>query len=132
MHALTQAAFQDQAGLTPPSGALRETESSVREDLALEGGLIAFLNERPVGALRYRFDAGRAFVRRVAVDPELQRQGFGRDLMAAAEEALRRRGHAALYLRVRKQLPGNIAFYEKLGYRPVEDGGYWLQLGKKL
>lgn len=132
MHALTQAAFQDQFTLQPPSGALRETESSVREDLALAGGLIAFLGRRPVGALRYRFEGGRAFVRRVAIDPGLQRRGFGRDLMAAAEAELRKRGHRALYLRVRKALPGNLAFYDKLGYRPVEEGGYWLQLGKKL
>jgi tRNA threonylcarbamoyladenosine biosynthesis protein TsaE len=132
VHALTQAAFKDQGRLAPPSGALRETESSVREDLAVHGGLIAFLDGRPAGCLRFRFDGGRAFVRRVAVDPALQRRGFGRDLMAAAEEELRKRGQRAVYLRVRKALPGNLAFYERLGYRPVEDGGYWLQLGKKL
>lgn len=132
MHELTQAAFAAYASLSPPSSALRESLSSVREDLATAGGLLAFLDGRPVGSLRFSFDGGRAFVRRVAVLPSLQRRGFGRDLMAAAESELRGRGHRAVYLGVRKALAGNLAFYEKLGYQVVEDRGYWLQLGKKL
>jgi tRNA threonylcarbamoyladenosine biosynthesis protein TsaE len=129
---LTQAAFADQRRLQPPSGALRETEGSVREDLAFSGGLIAFLEGNPVAALRYRFEGGRAFIRRVAVEPGRQRRGLGRDLMAAAHADLERRGHRAAYVGVRKVMRANLDFYEKMGYRPVEDRGYFVVLGRKL
>jgi tRNA threonylcarbamoyladenosine biosynthesis protein TsaE len=118
--------------LEPPSGALRETEGSVREDLGFSGGLIALFDGKPVAALRYRFEGGRAFIRRVAVEPARQRHGLGRDLMAAAHADLARRGHRAAYVGVRKALPANLAFYEKLGYRPVEDRGNFWVLGRKL
>jgi tRNA threonylcarbamoyladenosine biosynthesis protein TsaE len=129
---LTQLAFAGQRSLEPPSGALRETEGSVREDLAFSGGLIAHLDGKPVAALRYRFEGGRVFIRRVAVEPGRQRRGLGRDLMAAAHLDLTRRGHRAVYVGVRKALTANLAFYEKLGYTPVEDRGNFWVLGRKL
>jgi hypothetical protein len=52
--------------------------------------------------------------------------------MAAAHSELKKRGHAAAYVGVRKALPGNLAFYEALGYRPVEDRGYFAVLGRPL
>jgi hypothetical protein len=52
--------------------------------------------------------------------------------MAAAHADLERRGHRAVYVGVRKALADNLAFYDKLGYRPVEERGYFVVLGRKL
>jgi ribosomal protein S18 acetylase RimI-like enzyme len=61
-------------------------------------------------------DGHRGWVYYVAVDPEHQKKGFGRAIMNAAEDWLRRAGIEKLQLLVR---PGNeavSAFYESIGY----------------
>jgi GNAT superfamily N-acetyltransferase len=138
IHRLTQAAFGSYRDLDPPSGALRESVLDVIEDLMAGGGAIAESEGRSVGCLRWRLAQGGDFhVRRVAIEPELQRQGIGRALMAWAEQEARRRGCEAVAVGVRTALPGNLAFYRALGYGVVGErrhDGYdrttWLALRK--
>ena len=118
---MTQAAFGGYGWLTPPSGAIDETEDDVRRDLAAHGGALARLAGAPVGALRLVAEPRHLHVRRVAVDPGHQGQGVGRELMLWAERHAREHGFAEVRLGVRSQLPGNRAFYEKLGYRVVRE-----------
>ncbi len=140
VHRLTQAAFERHRTLDPPSGAGRESLEHVREDLVAGGGAIAELDERAVGCLRWTVaPSGDLHVRRVAVEPGLQRGGLGRELMAWAEEEARRRGCGAVSVGVRVALPGNLAFYRSLGYEVVGENrhdGYeqptWLSLRKRL
>jgi GNAT superfamily N-acetyltransferase len=116
-HRLTQAAFAAYQQLDPPSGAVRESARRVTDDLSAGGGAIAELDGRPVGCLRWQVATNGDFhVRRVAVEPELQRHGIGRALMAWAEREARRRGCKAVSVGVRLALPGNLAFYRELGY----------------
>lgn len=56
----------------------------------------------------------------VAVRPERQRQGLGRDLVAYAEVEARRRGFAELRLYTHRTMTENIALYTRLGF--VEPG----------
>ena len=138
VHRLTQTAFAKYGDLDPPSGALRESLTTVVDDLTAGGGAIAELESRPVGCLRWRLAPNGDFhVRRVAVEPELQRRGIGRALMARAEQEARRRGCEAVSVGVRTALPGNLAFYRRLGYDLVGEhrhDGYdrttWLALRK--
>jgi predicted N-acetyltransferase YhbS len=75
----------------------------------------------------------------VAVVPDLQKRGVGRALMEWAEAEARRRGCATVTVGVRLALPGNRAFYRRLGYAPVTEhshDGYdqptWLAMAKTL
>ena len=61
-------------------------------------------------------DGHRGWVYYVAVDPDHQRQNFGRLIMAAAEDWLRVRGIEKLQLLVRGDNIQVNAFYESLGY----------------
>jgi ribosomal protein S18 acetylase RimI-like enzyme/glutaredoxin len=121
VHRLTQLAFGGYGWLTPPSGALAETEDDVRRDLQLRGGALARMAGAAVGALRLRFEPKALWVRRVAVDPAHQGHGVGRELMRWAEQQAAEQGLAEVRLGVREQLPGNRAFYEKLGYRVIQE-----------
>jgi GNAT superfamily N-acetyltransferase len=121
VHRLTQAAFAEQASLDPPSGAGRESPDSVRADLAAGGGAIAWLDGSPVGCLRFQGVGGHLVVRRVAVPPDLRGRGIGRSLMAWAEAEAARRGAAEVAVHVRLALPGNLAFYRRLGYAVVAE-----------
>ena len=140
VHRLTQVAFRRHRHLDPPSGAVRESVADVRHDLAAGGGAIAELGGRPVGCLRWRVAADGDFhVRRVAIEPTLQRRGVGRALMAWAEREAKRRGCEGISVGVRITLPGNLTFYRRLGYEVTGEhshDGYdhttWLGLQKRL
>jgi ribosomal protein S18 acetylase RimI-like enzyme len=140
IHALTRAAFAAYDRLDPPSGALRETAQRVAADLAAGGGAIAERDGRAVGCLRWQADEDcDLHVRRVAVLPELRRQGIGAALMAWAEQEAVRRGANGVTVGVRVALPRNLAFYRALGYEVLGErrhDGYdhttWLALRKPL
>lgn len=121
VHALTQAAFAGYEALDPPSGASRETVEAVRRDLEAAGGALAWLDSRPVGCLRFVVAADHLHVRRVAVTPELQGTGIGRALMAWAEAQAENRGLPRVTVGVRLSVPGNLAFYRRLGYEVVAE-----------
>lgn len=116
MHRLTQSAFADYGRLEPPSGAILETEASIRADLEAHGGAVALSDRMPVGCLRFERRPDHLHVRRVAVDPAHQGQGIGRALMEWIHDYARREGFAEVRVGVRVQLPGNRRFYECLGY----------------
>ena len=61
-------------------------------------------------------DGHRGWVYYVAVDPGHRHKGYGRVIMAAAEDWLRVRGIEKLQLMVRPDNAQVQAFYQKLGY----------------
>jgi ribosomal protein S18 acetylase RimI-like enzyme len=65
-------------------------------------------------------DGHRGWVYYVAVDPECHHKGYGRLMMAAAEDWLRARGIAKLQLMVRGDNAKVQAFYRSLGYLEQE------------
>jgi GNAT superfamily N-acetyltransferase len=113
---VTHAAFGEYGWLDPPSGALRESEESIRDDLGRSGGALAFLDGRAVGCLRFDREPGRLHVRRVAVDPSRQGHGVGTALMAWIHAYAHDQGYVEVRIGVRRQLPRNQRFYERLGY----------------
>ena len=118
---LTRLAFAPQTSLQPPSGALSETLETVRKDLELHGGALASNGVERVGALRLVRERDHLHVRRVAVDPAWQGRGAGRALMEWARGEAVSSGYRQLRLGVRSALPGNLAFYERLGYRVIAE-----------
>jgi GNAT superfamily N-acetyltransferase len=148
VHRLTLAAFAPYGSLDPPSGALQETLHQVQADLRPglrpdargAGAALALLEGRAVGCLRWEVTpAADLHVRRLAVEPALQGRGVGRALMAWAEREAAARGCAAVTLGVRVALPGNLAFYTKLGYVVTGEhrhAGYreptWLSMRKPV
>ena len=65
-------------------------------------------------------DGHRGWVYYVAVDPDRQGQDFGRAIMAAAEDWLRRQGVQKIMLMVRPDNTNVKAFYDRLGYETQE------------
>ena len=75
----------------------------------------------------------RGWVYYVAVDPDHRGKGFGRAMMNAAEDWLRKAGMAKLQLLVRSENTKVQAFYESIGYVAQERVMYakWLD-GRKM
>jgi ribosomal protein S18 acetylase RimI-like enzyme len=65
-------------------------------------------------------DGHRGWVYYVTVDPDHRFKGYGRAIMAAAEDWLRARGMEKLQLMVRADNAQVHAFYQSLGYFPQE------------
>lgn len=74
------------------------------------------------------FDGHRGWINYLAVAPERQRQGHGRQLMRAVEDALLALGCPKLNLQVRAGNAKAVAFYEALGYGQDE----LVSMGKRL
>lgn len=62
-------------------------------------------------------DWGARYVHRLAVHPELQRQGLGARLMDFAEDRARAEGATSIRLDTFSRNEGNQRFYEKRGYK---------------
>ena len=76
-------------------------------------------DERLYGVIVLRVEEGGLFVENVAVAPGQQHQGFGRQLMAFAEERARLLGLPELRLYTHERMTRNIALYTRLGYEEV-------------
>ena len=63
--------------------------------------------------------------------PRIQGQGWGRRLISAFTDELRRRGVPGVHLRVDERNLGARAFYTRLGFAPDEDDVWLLPLGSR-
>lgn len=52
----------------------------------------------------------------IAVDPQAQGKGYGRDLMQFAENAARQAGYTCIRLYTQEKMTENIAIYTRYGY----------------
>ena len=73
----------------------------------------------PIGFLAAEITGDALYVAEIDVLIERQRQGHGRRLMAAAIEAARARGLAAVTLETFRNIPWNGPFYASIGFVEV-------------
>ena len=90
--------------------------------------LVATLGADVIGTVMAGWDGHRGWINYLAVAPQAQRRGIGRDLMATAEARLRALGCGKINLQVRGSTANVVAFYERIGFA-VEDR---IGLGKRL
>lgn len=65
--------------------------------------------------------ASRLYITEVAVDSAMRRRGIAMSLIRGAEDFARGRGVQELYLHVDAQNEGALRFYERAGFRVVDD-----------
>jgi ribosomal protein S18 acetylase RimI-like enzyme len=70
-----------------------------------------------VGLIEMVPETGHLLIENVAVSPEYQGRGFGRYLMAHAEQVAASMGQSEIRLYTNKLFSENIELYKKLGYR---------------
>lgn len=90
--------------------------------------LVGTRGGRVVATAMAGYDGHRGWVYYMAVHPEEQGGGIGRELMRSVERALRGRGCQKINLMVRADNTEAVGFYERLGFT-VED---IVSLGKRL
>jgi GNAT superfamily N-acetyltransferase len=80
--------------------------------------LVLWADGAAVGVLRVDITGTVAIFRRVAVHPELQRRGYGRELLRLAEEFAR--GHGCTRIESHVD-PDAVAFYQRCGFMELTD-----------
>ncbi|PTL83948.1 GNAT family N-acetyltransferase [Vitiosangium sp. GDMCC 1.1324] len=120
--ALQQAAYEPLVARLPsrPS-ALGESEAYLRQRLerAPVQAVVVHVEGVLVAAGRIEGVAPHGELKRIAVHPSHQALGLGRKLVHALEAHAHPLGFIRLRAGARRRLPGNVAFYERLGYRVV-------------
>jgi ribosomal protein S18 acetylase RimI-like enzyme len=117
--AMVHAAFAD---IMPPSGVLKETVADLAQRQRDGFVLVAMEGDAFIGSMFCAKKDNSLYLTRMATRPNRQGQGIGRALMHAAEAEARALRLPKLQLRVRKTLPGNLAYFSKLGFVVVGEG----------
>ncbi|MGO3151082.1 MAG: GNAT family acetyltransferase [Galactobacter sp.] len=119
-HAASAAALWEATGLVRPwNDPIGDFQRAVEGELSAVLGIVdseSAAQARVVATAMVGVDGHRGWVYYVAVSPELQSGGLGRELMHAAEEWLRTHGAPKVQLMVRSTNTSVLAFYEGLGY----------------
>lgn len=113
-----QLAFARHAGrIDPPSGAERETVTTLEAKLASETLLVAESEGVIAGCIWCRQQPGRSLsIGRLAVAPAYSGRGIGSALLDASIEHARSLGATAVHLGVRIELTENIAMFQRRGF----------------
>lgn len=90
--------------------------------------LVGVVNETVIATAMAGYDGHRGWIYYLAVAPAHQRQGYGQQIVIAAENRLLANGCPKINLMVRATNAAVVAFYQKLGYNVEEI----VSLGKRL
>ena len=101
-----------------------QRKRAVQADLFLVG----LEDSRIVATIMACYEGHRGWINYLAVAPERQRAGLGRQMVTEAERSLHRLGCPKINLQIRRTNAGVIAFYRQLGY--AEDDV--VSMGKRL
>ena len=111
---------------------LPNVSQGVAEDIAKNLVWVATENGAVRGGLILIRADDHALLANVAVAPEAGGRGIGRGLIAEAETAARTLGLAEIRLRTHARMAGNLALYERLGWRETGRDGASVRMSKPL
>ncbi|MFT4286731.1 tRNA (adenosine(37)-N6)-threonylcarbamoyltransferase complex ATPase subunit type 1 TsaE [Nocardioides sp.] len=132
---IVRAAFGERPPLDPPADALGETVETIAERLAAHGGLLAMLDGEPVGSLVLDPVGRTVYLRRFAVLPAVQNHGVAHAMVAAAVEAALGdpvQRYEDLTVVAREELPRNIRFWDKQGFREIARTSPYVEMRRPL
>jgi len=115
------------AGLTVP---WNDPHRDIQRKLAVQSDLllVGSIDGKIVASVMAGYDGHRGWVYYLAVQPDLQRGGIGRQMMEEAEARLKSLGCPKIDLMVRSSNTQVIEFYKSIGYKIVDV----VTMGKRL
>ncbi len=96
---------------------LKQTLASLLLEYDTHCILVARCGDEVVGSARGNMNGDACYIGRVIVHPRMQRKGIATKLMNAIEAEFPNVSRYELFTGVRSE--GNLAFYQKLGYKAV-------------
>lgn len=118
IHDLMINAFLEYKDVVPPSSALEENVQSISDSLKEgEQSLIGFVDNVPVGMVRFQLKEEGLYFYRLSVIPEKQGQGIAKKLLKFLEEYAHKKEVSTLFCKVRMMVSRNINLYRSIGYK---------------
>jgi ribosomal protein S18 acetylase RimI-like enzyme len=107
-----------------------DPRKDIRRKLAVQPDLflVGTVDDRIVATVMAGYEGHRGWINYLAVEPDQQRLGYARSLMAEAERLLQAAGCPKVNLLVRTTNRGVIEFYRRLGFA-IDDV---VSMGKRL
>ena len=117
----------DTCGLIVPGS---DYERDIRKKMAFQPELffVGKIDGKIAGTVMVGYDGRRGWLNCLSVHPDLQKKGYGRQLVEFGISKLKELGCAKVNIQVRKTNLGVISFYEKRGFATDNV----VSLGKKL
>jgi ribosomal protein S18 acetylase RimI-like enzyme len=113
------------------SGAHADTVEQMWAVTEHAGVIVAEADGQIVGCVFYAPEGDHCDLFRLATVPAYRRRGIGRMLVEEVEVRTQALGKPFVRLGVRKELPRNLAYYRRLGYRimteKISDLGYMME-----
>jgi len=117
IHELMIKAFMEYQDEVPPSSALDETVGSIPTSLKdNEKALIAYIDEKPVGMVRFKLKENGLYFFRLSVIPEKQGRGIAKAILKFLEEYAKHKEIPKLLCKVRMTISKNIKLYSSIGF----------------
>lgn len=77
-------------------------------------------DDQLIGVVLATHDTRKGWINRLAIDPDYRRQGYGEQLVQAAEDALHEMGLHLMAAFIEEGNDASLALFEKLGYATHE------------
>jgi ribosomal protein S18 acetylase RimI-like enzyme len=122
---ILHAAFDYQKDrIDPPSSLYGLDEAALALKAQAELLLLARRGSEIAGCVFVRLSPGSTYLGKLAVRPDLQGRGIGRQLVAAVERAALEASSSALELETRIELVENHETFGRLGFKKVSEGSH--------
>lgn len=122
IHDLMIKAFSEYKNAVPPSSALDETVQSITTDIKNgEQCIIGYLDNQPVGMVRFQLQEVGLYFFRLSVIPEKQGKGIAKKLLNFLEDYAKEKELPAILCKARENVPRNIYLYQSLGYEIIDE-----------
>ena len=107
-----------------------DPQKDIQRKLNVQAGLflVGLLEGQIIASVIAGYEGHRGWINYLAVAPNHRQQGFGREIMLAAEKRLETLGCPKINLQIRESNTQAVKFYKRLGYQIDEV----LSLGKRL
>jgi N-acetylglutamate synthase-like GNAT family acetyltransferase len=110
--------------IDPPSSALELTAASLARKVKAEIAYVAFEGHRLIGCIFLRPETDCLYIGKLAIAPDAQGRGIGRQLLTVAEEAARSLALPALRLETRIELVENHAVFARWGFSKTAENAH--------
>jgi ribosomal protein S18 acetylase RimI-like enzyme len=96
----------------------RDRRGEIEREIAQNPDLFlgAFEGGRLVGTVIGTWDGRRGMINRLAVHPDFRGRGYAKELVAACEEALRKRGAGIICALIDDYNTESLALFQRIGY----------------
>jgi ribosomal protein S18 acetylase RimI-like enzyme len=108
------------AGVAGPDRAAQRKEIQKKMSHDPDSFFLGLVDGKVAATVMVGYDGHRGWIYLLAVRPDLQRKGIGRQMMEHAEQWLRQLGCPVAKLQVEQARADAVGFYQKLGYEVRE------------